>query len=493
MSTDATPPSGLAAGAALMVLFKLLDRLIGVLSVVLLARLLTPADFGLVAMAMTLVAMIELMGAFGFDSALIQRADVERKHMDTAWTFQVIFGIATALLLLMLAMPAASFYRDPRIGGILPVLALSSLIGGLANIGPVMFRKELAFAREFRFMLAKRVVGFIATLATALLLRNYWALVIGIVVGSAASTAISYGVHPYRPRLSLAAGSELFGFSKWIFVSSVVAFLQNHADKLILGRIAGPRDLGLYNLAAEVALLPSTAVIAPINRAVFPVYAALHGDMAALEARFLSVIATIAALALPLSLGLGVLAGPAVALLLGAQWIEAVPLLKLFVLTGLVSALQGNLYSLIVALGHPQKSTLISLWIACVHVPALALASWYFGVVGAAVAHLVAAVLGLIPLHIVFFRLTGFSVAAYARCFPRPLLAALAAALLLLGFEQLMTAGQATSPLLLLIVGGAVFALTYLALLWALWRLAGRPPQSVEAELMQRLQQWAPR
>ena len=490
MSTDASPRSGLAAGAALMVLFKLLDRLIGVLSVVLLARLLTPADFGLVAMAMSLVAMTELMGAFGFDSALIQRSDAQRPHFDTAWTFQVIFGLASAVLLLLLAAPAATFYKDPRIAAIVPVLAATSVIAGLANIGPVMFRKELDFTREFRFMLAKRVVGFVATLATALLLRNYWALVIGILVGSAASSAISYAMHPYRPRLSLAARHELFGFSKWIFVSSVVAYLQNHADKLILGRIAGPRDLGLYNLAGEVALLPSTAVIAPINRAVFPAYAALNGERVALEARFVSVIGTIAALALPLSLGLGVLAGPAVALLLGAQWIEAVPLLKLFVLTGLVSALQGNLYSLIVALGHPQKSTLITLWIACVHVPALALACWYYGVIGAAVAHLVAAVLGLIPLHIVFFRLTGFSVAAYARCFPRPLMAALAAALALLGFEQLWGADQAASPLLLLIAGSTLFAAIYLALLWALWRLAGRPAPCVEAELMQRLQRW---
>ena len=482
-------PWGLAGGAALMVLFRLLDRTIGVLSVLLLARLLTPADFGLVAMAMSVVALIELMSAFGFDSALIQRADVERRHMDTAWTFQVIFGAATALLLLLLAMPAASFYQDPRIAGILPVLALSSLLGGLANIGPVMFRKELDFTREFKFLLAKRLVGFVATLAAALLLRNYWALVVGMVVGAAASLAISYALHPYRPRLSLAASVELLHFSKWIFVSSLVQYVQGHADRLILGRLVGARELGLYSLAHEVATLPATAVIAPINRAVFPAYAALNQDMAALQLRFISVMGVVAALALPLSAALAMLAAPTVALLLGPQWTGSEALLPWFVIAGLVSALQGNLYALIVALGQPQKSTLVLLIVTAIQLPMLALASVYYGVVGAAMAHAVAALIGLIPLHVVFFRLTRFSWGAYLRCFPRPLVACAAAALALVGFEHVTPSALLAWPLLHLALGGGCFAVAYVMLMWLQWRLAGRPPAGPEHEAIVRLTQ----
>lgn len=481
---------GLAGGAALMVLFRVLDRLIGLISVALLARLLTPADFGLVAMATSVVGLIELMGAFGFDTALIQRPDAQRKHFDTAWTFQVCFGAASGVLLLAIAYPASLFYNDPRIAWILPVLALTSVINGLANIGPVMFRKELDFAREFRFLLAKRLVGFVATLVTAFLLRDYWALVVGIFVGTIASLIVSYAVHPYRPRLTLEARDELLHFSKWLLVSNLLQYIQGSTDKLVLGRVVGPQDLGLYNLASEVAQLPGTAVIAPMNRAIFPAYAELNGNLPALEQKFLSVIGYIAAAALPLSLGLGVLAVPAVELLLGAKWIAAVPLLQMFVVSGLVGAMQSNLYSLITALGHPRLVTGILAILACAYLPGIVLGSVYFGVRGAATAHMVVSVLGLIPLHIAFFRLTRFSRSAYVRRLVRPVVAACVA----VGLTHLALGAMDGWPTLVVaVVGSGVFGLAYVASMWVLWAMSGFSEDSTERDVVVRLRGWAGR
>ena len=107
--------SQIAKGAAWLIGFKLLDKSIGLVSTLVLVRVLTPSDFGLVAMATAVVALLELMGAFGFDAALIQRQDTTRGHFDTAWTFNVIFGSSVALLLVALALPAAGFYREPRL------------------------------------------------------------------------------------------------------------------------------------------------------------------------------------------------------------------------------------------------------------------------------------------------------------------------------------------------------------------------------------------
>lgn len=465
-----------------MVLFKLIDRLIGVVSVVLLARLLTPADFGLIAMATSVVALIELMSAFGFDTALIQRPDAQRRHFDTAWTFQVIFGVVAALLLVVVAIPAATFYRDPRIAHILPVLAAASLFTGFANIGPVLFRKELDFAREFRFLLAKRLAAFMVTLMAAWWLRTYWALVAGIVTGSFVAMLISYLMHPYRPRLSLGAARELMHFSKWLFASNIVSFLQAHADKFILGRTVGSRDLGLYNLAQEVAALPSTAVIAPINRAVFPAYAALNGDLIALERRFLVVIGQIAAVAMPLSFGLAVLAEPVVSLLLGTQWLESVPLLQTMVIVGLVGALQSNLFSMILALGQPKWTTVIGASLALLSLPLMAVMSSTYGAQGAAAAHVIIAFAGLVPLHIVFFRLTRFRVVPYLTCLIRPVMAAaLAACLVYLGLDSV-----SWPPVAELLVGAVVGTGFYVATGLGLWWLWGRPADSAEAELIRR-------
>ena len=120
----------IARGAAWMMGFKLFDKSIGLISTLVLARVLTPADFGLVAMATAVVALLELMGAFGFDSALIQRQNTDRRHYDTAWTFNVMFGVSIATMLVLLAVPAAGFYHEPRLELMLPALAVGALIGG---------------------------------------------------------------------------------------------------------------------------------------------------------------------------------------------------------------------------------------------------------------------------------------------------------------------------------------------------------------------------
>ncbi|MBK9234574.1 MAG: lipopolysaccharide biosynthesis protein [Rhodoferax sp.] len=479
-------PQTVARGTVLMVLFKLVERSIGFVSVLILARLLTPSDFGLVAMASSVVAMIELMSAFGFDTALIQRSDAKRTHFDTAWTFQVLFGTASAALLLALALPAADFYRDPRVSYILPVLALGALIQGLENIGPVMFRKSLDFKREFVFLLAKRLVSFAVTIAMALIFRNYWALVIGTVAGRAATTLMSYAMHDYRPRLSLAASAELFHFTKWLLISNLLGFLQQNADKFILGRTIGARPLGLYNIANEIAALPATVLIAPINRAVYPVYAKLATDLPALRAQFLAVYGQIAMIAVPTSVGIACAAEPVVRVLLGTQWLESIPLLQLFIVCGLAGALQSNLYSLIVALGHPKANTLMSAGMLVLCLPALVVASLHYGALGAAWVHLAMSVLVLIPLHVVFFKLTGTSVRGYLGRQWRPALssAVMGAAMLVCLAVPAVASGPAVLQLALASVIGAI---VYVAGIGSLWWAAGKPQDSAEASILDRV------
>lgn len=320
--------SSLARGAGLMMALRLVERGIGLASTLILARILTPGDFGLVAMAMSVLTLIELMGAFGFDVALIQRQDAQRRHFDTAWTYNVLFSASVALLLLLCAPFAAEFYREPKLRLVLSVLALGALVQGCENIGTVTFRKQMNFGQEFRFLLSKKLVSFAVTMALAFTLRNYWALVGGIIVGKLCAVLLSYRMHPFRPRFSLAASRDLFHFSKWLLVSNLILFLQNKSDSFILGRTVGAHDLGLYNVASEIAVLPSTELIAPINRAAFPAYAAQAADLEALRAKFLSVFSVIGLLAFPMSVGLACVAGPAVAVLLGPQWAAAVPLLS---------------------------------------------------------------------------------------------------------------------------------------------------------------------
>jgi lipopolysaccharide exporter len=475
----------IAKGASWLLLFKMSDRCLGLISTVVLARLLTPADFGLVAMASAVVALIELMGAFGFDSALIQRQELRREHYDTVWTLNLIFGIAIAILLAALAVPAALFYREARLEFILPVLAIGSLVGGLENVGTVSFRKELDFKSEFRFLLAKRFSSFIVTLVLALSFRTYWALVVGVVVSKFFGVLISYHLHPHRPRFTLAARSDLFHFSKWIFISTLIQFLHNRSTDFILGRTVGSHSLGIYNIAAEIASTPSTQLIAPINRAVYPAYARLSNDLEELWDRFMQVFGIICLIAFPVAVGLACVADPVIRLVLGDQWLEAVPIIQIIALCGLGGALQSNLYVVIVALGKPKANTYLSATLLAISLPVVATASLYFGVLGAAYAHLGAAILGLVGIVYVFSRITGMSVQSLIVVVWRPALGSAIMAVTIFTANSLFDSKIPGVTIFLrvialIIVGSA----SYISAVLLLWVLSGRPTSAEQSILV---------
>jgi O-antigen/teichoic acid export membrane protein len=432
-------------------------------------------------MATAIVGLTELMGAFGFDTALIQRQDTQRTHYDTAWTFSVIFGVAIAILLLTLAIPAAEFYREPRLTAILPVLAAGALIAGFENIGTVAFRKELNFGAEFRLLFAKRISTFIVTIGLAVVFRNYWSLIAGIFTGKVVSVLIGYRMHPYRPRFSLTAAKELMHFSKWLFFSNLIQFLQGRSTDFVLGRIVGVHGLGLYNIAAEIALLPSTELIAPLNRAVFPVYSQIAADSDKLLSRFREVFGVIALLAFPVTFGISVVAEDAVMLLLGPKWIEAVPIMQMLAFSGLAAALQSNLYLVIVAMGMPKASTIFSGLVLLVALPSLILFSASYGAAGAAASSAISALIGLIGISYVFVRLTKCPPAWLLLSIWRPLTASAGMALVVTTVKVRISdvvAPSTLDSLYRLTILIACGTLSYVLLTMGLWMVSGKPNSS---------------
>lgn len=482
---QARPSGSVAQGAALMMLLKMVERSIGLISTLILARVLTPADFGLVAMAMSVVGLTELMGAFGFDVAIIQNQNAERKHYDTAWTLNVLFGIVTACVLVALSYGAALFYKEPRLLYMLPALAIGALIGGLENIGTVNFRKEMDFKKEFRFLFFKRVATFVITISMALVFRSYWALIIGIVSGKVFSVAISYLLHGYRPRFSLAASAEFFHFSKWLFLSNLVLFIQHKCDSFVLGRSIGARDLGLYNVSAEIAAMPSTELIAPINRAVFPAYSKLSVDLAALRVKFHTVFGLITVVCLPIALGLVCVADLVVSVMLGEQWKDSVPLIRIFAASGLASAIQSNLILVIVACGQPKLNTVRNALMLVLYLPALVVGSIYYGAYGAAWVHFTMSIIALIPLHFVFLHIVEMRFTEYCADIWRPTIAALAMAIAVAVSRYFSnSAFDGLAPLLQLLIFGLEGAFIYSVILVALWRVAGGNPTATEATIL---------
>ena len=283
----------MATGAVWMVLFKFVEKGLGLVSMLVLARLLTPDDFGIVAMAGTFIGMAAMFTAVGFDLAIIQNREASADHYSTGWTLNVLIGAFIFALMLVCAQPIARFFGHDELVWIVSVLALGPLIGGLENTGVVAFRKELNFRREFVYQISAKFVAFMIVVPLAFLWRTYWVLVTGALLARGASVAISYLMHPFRPRFTLVKFREMFRFSRWLLFNNAVIFFKERSTDFFVGRQLGPSALGVYNLSYELANLPTTEISAPINRALLPGFARLEsvGDVVGAYANAIGILA----------------------------------------------------------------------------------------------------------------------------------------------------------------------------------------------------------
>ena len=265
-------------GAAWTATMRWVVRFIGFINIIILARILVPEDFGLVAMGAIVIGFINGFTEFGTQQLLIREQNISREHIDTAWTVKIIHGAVVALFLVILAPFAATYFNEPRVVTVINFLALSALISGTGNIGITLARKELNFALDFRCSVYKRLALFIVTLVLALILQNYWALVYGRVVGSVIGVVISYLMHPYRPKLCVKKIRVYFNFSLSIIPQRFAQFLNEKADSVVVGGMAGTALLGVYNIAADLSKMLTTEIATPLGRGLFPAYAKLNHD-----------------------------------------------------------------------------------------------------------------------------------------------------------------------------------------------------------------------
>jgi O-antigen/teichoic acid export membrane protein len=462
-----------AHGAALMVVFKILERSLGLVSTLILVRLLIPSDFGLIAMATSVIAILEVMGAFSFDTVLIHKQKAGRVQYDTAWTFNIIVSTAIAILLLLLSAPAAKFYGEPRLVAVIAILAVGSWVQGFENIGVVEFRKSLEFGKEFRFLLIKKIIAFSVTVPLAFLLRNYWALVIGTIVGKFGQVIVSYLVHSYRPHLSLSARHELLHFSKWLLLNNIILLVRDRSADFTIGRLLGTHQLGLYAISHEISQLPTTELSAPINRAIYPAYAKQAHDLAQLRHSFIQVTSMLWLIVLPAGTGIALTSPLIVEVALGTNWIEAIPLLQILAIFGTLLVLQDNTAYVFYALGKPRITTFLTLSYVLVLVPLLLFLTSTQGAVGAAWAHLVTTALFVPVAFLIVFRHLRLAVGVFARSVWRALASMLIMAATVKGFLGWMSADQA--PALLLLEGVVLGVVTYVAAIAAFWWVTGQP------------------
>jgi len=432
--------------------------------------------------------LLEVLGAFGLDTALIRQTDATPKHFDAVWTFNVLFGLAVGLVAASLAPAAGWLYDDARLVPVILVLAASRAIGGFENTGVIGFRRDLRFDREVAFLLAKRfATSMLVTIPLAFALRSYWALLIGTLAGTCIGLALSYAFHPYRPRFSFAGLPQLMHFSKWIFASSLLEFLNGRFADFIIGRWAGAPALGTFTAAREISRMPSSEVAAPVNRAVFPGYVQLVDDRDKLRRTYLEITSMLMLLVVPAGVGLCVLSEPAVLILLGDRWTAAIPLIQLLAINGILSVMLSTGHHVNLAVGMSRSTSLILALHVVLSIPMMLVFVPARGAVGAALALLIASI-AVAPFNLF---LLGKAIVFRARdvftMLWRPVLGSLAMSAGVLWLRDSLPQPSGLSTQIanagLLVCIGAVLYGVVVAAAWSL----RRDPDSPEAWLLQRM------
>ncbi len=243
----------MATGVAWVVGARLLVRLLGVIGLAVLARLLQPSDYGLIALATAFAAAIELFGAFDFEVWLVRQPAPTPAHCNTVWTLSVLRSVFTAAALCLGADGVALVFSEPRLVDVVHVLALGILVSALTHVGVVDFQRDLRFDRAFAYLGLVKFGSFGVALGVALWQRSCRALLTGMVAGQALRVVFSCTLSRYRPRLCLKYWREVFVFSKRLLAGNVFGFAYRQSGTFLLGRLAMPEAVGLYAVAREIA------------------------------------------------------------------------------------------------------------------------------------------------------------------------------------------------------------------------------------------------
>lgn len=445
-------------------------KAIGFLNTVIMARLLVPADYGVVAMATLVVGLVQAFLEMGTDIALLRKNQVSRDEVDSAWTLRIIQGVLVAVLVALLSVPAELYFKEPRVTPMLWVLAACVALGGLQNVGLVLAQKALEFRLIFKHAVICKGLSVVATIVAGAVLGDYRALLVGLATGYVAATVLSFWMHPYRPRWNTSEMATVWAVSKWLMLSQMGGYLLGKVDELVAARIGTTAQFGMYNVGADLGTLPVASIGPAVLQSMLPVLARLENQPERTNAAVTKTIGALNTVTFPVGIGFAALAVPVTALVLGPQWSDAALFVALFAVRGSLSFLLNPLFALMVMRGFANMTTRVA-WIELVaFCAAAALLAPAYSLTGLAAARLFSILVTTATVALAARKHCGIHLRGIALVLARPV----GGAILMAGVIELVLQWVELPALQVLtgvLCGGGFFA----AWSFLTWHVAGRP------------------
>lgn len=410
-------------------------------TIIILARLLSPSDFGLIGMVMVVIGFVGLFKDLGTSAAVIQRKGVSEELLSSIFWVNVAFGVLAMVVLFVLSPLAASLYHEPRLTPLLGVLSLTVFISGLSVLQQAILERDLAFHTLAKVEISAIACGSVVAVGLAVLGAGVWSLVYQSLTVTLVTTVLLWVSSAWRPKM-------IFCWTEVKLVSSyslnltgfnIFNYFARNADYLLIGRFLGAQDLGYYTLAYRIMLYPLQSISAVIGRVMFPVYSQIQDDDVMFRRVYLNVAGGIALITFPMMLGLMALSGPFVLTAFGSQWRPVVLLLMIFAPVGLAQSIGTTVGAIYQAKGRTDWMFRWGVAAGILVIIAFVI-GLQWGIVGVAAAYAIITVILSYPSFAIPFRLINVRFSELGAVLWRPFLSSL----LMLGLLLVLRAALST-------------------------------------------------
>jgi len=384
-------------------------------STVIVARLLTPADYGLVAMAVTFFGFVTMINEFGLGTAVITKRDLGDQQIAQLNSLAVIFGVVGFIVSCAMALPLSQFFGTSDLCWVVVVMGIGFLITGFRTVPAALIEKDLQFRLLAMMEGAQALVGAFSVVALALLGLGYWALVFGGLLSTAVWTVLTLAFRRHNFAKPLFQPlKETITFSWHLIAMRVTWYLYSNADRFIAGKMLGQAALGAYTFACTLSNVAVEKIAGLVNRVTPAVFSAVQTEHAVLRRYLLTITEGIALITFPVTAGLALVADEFVLLVLGRQWTSVVAPLQLLSLYAAYNSVMTVLSPTLLATGKSRLAMLNGFWSAALLLPAFYIGSRW-GIVGIAAAWLVAYPFTTVPIYCHVFRSIGMPISRYLR------------------------------------------------------------------------------
>jgi O-antigen/teichoic acid export membrane protein len=465
-----------AGGATLLIALRLVTRCIDLVTLLVLGRLLSPADFGLVAIAMSIIMVTEAVMELPVIQALVRLPALTKADLDTAFTLGLLRGLALALILLILAWPFALAYGDPRLICLISALAISPAARSLGSPRMAAFSRNLDFRPHFVIEVAGKIFAFAISVSLAWSTQNYWSLASATIAAPVSMVILTYVLAPYWPTLTLQEWRKFSGFLGWSTASQVVNALNWQMDQLLLGRFVNRLELGRFSMAANLAVLPTQVIVMQVLNPLMVAFSLIRGNSRRLAAAYQNSATAIVGAGIPIMVGMSLISEPMIRIILGRQWIEAASILRWLSLAIVPSLFVAPLAPLSMALSNTKIFLRLSSIEFIFKFPLLIYGTLYHGIAGVLVVRLATGIVVAACSMFAVRKLIRLPIRTQVFGPWRPILSCLVMAIVVFPLERRLAGVEEFLPLALgLAAVASSGAAAYGASIFLLWRLAGCP------------------